>query len=107
VRRATRPSEVVLARIQGLDPSGIERLRALAFRAAIRTIVFNGTADYRITPGTADDGVILDAPPGVDYPRPFAVSPQARTIAFKKDSSVLSPSNDLTVDFFALPVRPR
>ncbi len=107
VPRAKAPSEVVLARVHGLEPSGVERLRAFAFRAAIRTVVFNGSAEYRITPGTADDGLILDAPSDVDFPRPFAVSPQAQTIEFRKDSSVLSPSGDLTVDFLALPVRPR
>ena len=97
--------DVVIARVHGLEPTGIERLRTFLFRAATRSIVFDGRAEYRMNPGTATDGLILTAPPHVDFPRPFALAPDARTIEFRKESSLTSPDAELTVEFLAMPVR--
>jgi hypothetical protein len=97
--------DVVIARVHGLEPTGIERLRTFLFRAATRSIVFDGRAEYRMVPGTATDGLIMSAPPRVDFPRPFALAPNAGTIEFRKESSWTSPDAELTVEFLAIPVR--
>ena len=105
VPRGPDRDDVVIARVHGLEPTGIERLRTFLFRAATRSIVFDGSAEYRLVPGTATDGLILSAPPRVDFPRPFALAPDARTIEFRKESNFTSPDAELTVEFLGIPVR--
>jgi hypothetical protein len=105
VPRGRGRDDVVIARVHGLEPTGVERLRTFLFRAATRSIVFDGRAEYRLVPGTAMDGLILSAPPQVDFPRPFALAPDARTIEFLKESNLTSPDAELTVEFLAMPVR--
>jgi hypothetical protein len=105
VPQPPRRRDVVIARVHGLEPSGIERLRTFLFRAAARVIVFDERVEYRIVPGTATGGLIISAAPRVDFPRPFAVAPNARTIEFRKESNLTSPDAELTVEFFALRVR--
>lgn len=92
--------EVTYARVAGVDVAGLEQLRTLLYRARDRFLVVNRGIAYRLVPGTADDGLVMDAAPGIDYPAPFALAPQARTIAFH---GVTGP---VTVRLYALPVRP-
>ena len=96
-----RGDEVVLARVHGVEVSGLERLRAFAYRAVQRRVEFDDGAGYRLIPGTADEGLLLRTPPGVDFPPPFAFGPQARTVTFSKGGS----EAELRVDFYAIRVR--
>ena len=68
VPKALGPNEIVFARIHNASPSGIEALRTLFYRAVPRYIAFDGRATYRVVPGVLEDGLILDAPPGSDFP---------------------------------------
>jgi hypothetical protein len=61
---------------------------------------------YRVVPGVLADGLILDAPPGSDFPTPFRLSPNAGTITLLKDDAALSPDSELDFDFYAMRVRP-
>jgi hypothetical protein len=78
-----KPGGVLYARIHGAGVSGLERVRALLYRARLRYVVVNGGAPKRLVPGTAGDGLILDSAPGVDYPAPFGLSPSVRTLRFR------------------------
>ena len=72
---------LLYAKISGVGVSGFERLRTLLYRARYRYVTVNAGPAYRLVPGTAGDGLLLDADSNVDYPAPFALSPAAHTIA--------------------------
>ncbi len=100
------PGRLVVATVDGLEPQGVERLRTLLYRSAFRFVNVDGTT-YRMVPGTADDlGLVLRAPAAVDFPRPFAVAPQARTMQFVKASNTLSPDGELRIRFYAIRAAP-
>jgi hypothetical protein len=93
------PRGVVFARIHGAGVSGLERLRTFAYRASFRYVVVNGATTYRLVPGTATDGLLMGAAPGVDYPAPFTLAPDARTIELK------GRAGELQVELYRMPVR--
>src|SRR5205823_12643891 len=100
VPRAGR-NQVVFARIHGAGISGLERLRTLLYRSTFRNVVVNGgAAGYRLVPGTAADGLIMSAPRSVDFPVPYRLSPDVRTL------ELTGASGSLRFDFYAMPVRP-
>lgn len=88
----------VFARIHGLGVSGLEKLRTFLYRARQRTATVNGTRTWRVVPGTAADGLILTAAPGVDFPPPFAVAPGARTLTLNVAGD---PGRHIEIDFYA------
>lgn len=93
----------VFARIHGLEVSGPEQLRTLLYRARQRTATVNGNRTWRVVPGTAADGLILAAAPGVDFPAPFALAPRARTLTLQVAGD---PGRNLEIDFYAQEVVP-
>jgi hypothetical protein len=101
VPRAGR-NEAVFARIEGVEVSGLERLRSALFRARVRELAINdGEGVYRLVPATADDELILSVPAGLDFPAPFALTPEpARTLELR------GAGGELRIDFYALPLEP-
>jgi hypothetical protein len=97
--------DVVFARIHGADPGGIEAVRTFLYRPLPRYVVFNQRARYRVIPAVLDDGLILSTPRGKDFPRPFALSPNARSVGLDKPSGFMSPAGDIRFDFYAMSVR--
>jgi hypothetical protein len=91
---------VLFVRIEGAGVTGIERLRSLLYRARDRYLVVNRTRTYRLVPGTAADGLLLDAPPNVDFPAPFRLSPDAHTI------QLLGSAGQLVLRVYSMPVVP-
>jgi hypothetical protein len=107
--RVPRPPgahQVVLVRVHGAAPSGLEALRTVLYRPPIRYVVFDQRRVYRMVPGVAQDGLILEAPDDTDFPRPFALAPNARTIELRKATGPFSPNRELGFDFYAMRVRP-
>jgi hypothetical protein len=90
--------DIVFARIHGLGVDGWEKLRSFAYRARDRTVTFDGKSSWRLVPATAADGLIMRAAPGVDFPRPFQLAPDAREFSIQVDGGA---SRDLRVEFFA------
>jgi hypothetical protein len=76
----------------------VERLKTLVYRAPARHALINGTEVVRIVPGTAEDGLLFDVSPELDYPAPFALSPNVRSIAFT------GVSGELRLDLYRLSV---
>lgn len=106
VPTAPRPGEVVLARVRGLEPAAIERVRTLLYRSAARSLTLDGRPAYRIYPDASDD-LILAAPDDVDFPHPFGLAPDPKTIGFTRAPGLGVWGGDkLTIDFYALSVRP-
>jgi hypothetical protein len=88
----------VFVRIGGVAPAGLERIRALLYKPAQRYVYVDG-GPSRLVAGTAGDGLVLRAPTGVDFTRPFNVSPQAHTISVTREGG--NPSGDVTYAFYS------
>jgi hypothetical protein len=98
--------DIVFARIHGAAPTGVEALRTLFYRPLPTYIVFNGRTSYRLVPTVAADGLILRARLDLDFPKPFGLAPNARTMGLLKDTGPFSPHHGLSFDFYAMRVRP-
>jgi len=90
--------EVVWARVDGVEVSGLERLLSFVSHARTRHAVVNGGRSYRLIPGSAADGLMLRSSDGIGGKGAFAQIPQARTIA------VTGVGEALRFSFFAMPV---
>jgi hypothetical protein len=90
---------VVYGKIDGAGVRDLESIQALLYRARIRYAVVNRIQRYRLVPGTAGDGLLMRAAPGIDYPAPFALSPHARTIKIE------GTSGEPRIDFYSMSVR--
>jgi len=90
---------ILYADIRGLGVSGGERVKALIYRASIRYVLINGTRLFRVVPGTATDGLLLDAGPRLDYPPPYALSPSAHTLVFSGGTG------QLHITFYQMTIR--
>jgi hypothetical protein len=109
--------EAIFARVSGLNPTGIEKLRALLYKPAFRSLTIDGKWTYRLVSATAGDGLLLSTPPSGDFSAPrfesaawswkLAPRPNATTITVEKSAAVASPDNRLRIDFYAMPVRGR
>ncbi|MBV9918570.1 MAG: hypothetical protein JO153_18875 [Solirubrobacterales bacterium] len=94
-----KPGGILIVKVEGTTVSSLsERVRTLLARAKFRYVTLNGSSTYRLVPGTSADGLLLDAPPGIDYPAPFNLSPNARTIRFS------GPTGPLRLRFERIPV---
>ena len=91
------PGEVVFVRIDGAAVEGLEKLRTLLFRARFRYAAVDG-ASYRLVPGTAADGLLLDGSPKLVGEGPWAEAPGAETI------ELVGLEGDLRYDFYAMSV---
>ncbi len=101
-----RRNEIVVARVDGLQVSGIERLRTFLFRAKNRGVLF-ADASWSIVGNTTPDGLMLLIPPWADYPGKFALSSGSPTIGFERQGGKLTGVDDstrFTISFSALPV---
>lgn len=102
----TRPDEALLVRVEGLEISGVERLRTLLFRAANRHVLFRDTL-WNVVGDTASDGLLLRVPRWADYPGKFALDSGSPTVGFERVGGRLTgvdASTELTLSFSALPL---
>ena len=96
---------VVFAEVNGIEVAGLERLRAALVRSRGRQVTFeNDGRLYTFIAATAGDGLLLRAPPSIDYPEPFGLAPNEDEVTFLYEGGPAD--KRLTVDFFAMPVRP-
>ena len=94
------PNEVVIAKVQGAEVHGLEKLRSFFYRPAERQAVVEGGA-YRLIAATAADGLMLRIGRNIPEGRGnFAQAPQTPTIA------LTGPSGDLKYEFFRFRVKP-
>jgi hypothetical protein len=99
------PRSMVVARVAGVEVTGPESLRALLFRAKPRRVGFPGRtllgkSEFRLLPGTANDGLLLRAPRSADLPGGFRLAPNAEAFV------ISGRSGPLDVEFFARTVTP-
>jgi hypothetical protein len=91
--------EVVWARIDGVEVTGLERLMAFLAHPRTRHAIVNGKRSYRLIAATATDGLMLRSSDGIGGKGAFAQIPQARTIA------VTGAGEDLHFSFYAMRLR--
>ncbi len=97
------PGEAVFARIEGAGSEGVERLRAFAYREALRSVTL-GEITTRFETATAPDGILLRAPAGADFPEPFALALNAPTIEIDSEGGFATSDGPLTIHFVAVPI---
>lgn len=95
------PHALVSAEVHGVGVGGLESLEAFFYKPAKRYVQLNGNVPQRLVPGTATDGLPLQAPPSADYPTPFNIAAGARTIAVRKDGTNSSHRQPITFTFCA------
>jgi hypothetical protein len=94
-----RAGGIVYAVVKGASVSGVfERARTFLYRTEFRYATINGASKYRLVPGTAADGLLINVTPSRDYPAPFNLSPNVRTIEFTGGSGPLQ----LSIEWMAL-----
>ena len=85
-------------RIEGAGVSGLEKLRSMFFRAQFRYAVDDGGDAYRLVPGTAGDGLLLDGSPKLVGAGPWADAPRTETMA------LIGMDGELRYDFYSMTV---
>jgi hypothetical protein len=95
---------VMVAAIDGVQVAGSERLETLFRAARARYVTVNGQSDlrFRVPPGTAQDGLVLDVPYDADYAAPFNLNMNARTLQVKVAGHS---SGAITVRLSAVPIQ--
>jgi hypothetical protein len=101
---AAGPGELVIADVDGVGVSGLERIQALAWRPEHRYLTVDGTATVRLVPATAGDGLVVSVPAAADFPAPIRVGLDAHRIAFAKGEDPRQSGGDITVRFRAVPI---
>jgi hypothetical protein len=92
----------VIVRVDGVQVTGAESLRAAIFRPKLRFVSING-ANYRLVPGTADDGLVLRAPADLDFTPPFSIAPNAKSITVTLEGSQPG-GRPIEYSFYEVPV---
>lgn len=103
VPRPRSDHALVLVRVDGLEPHGLEQLKSLVMRPRARRVVLDGQP-YRLVAATAADGLLLSAPGGYDFPEPFAFAPNAGEIAIRRDGG--QPGGRIQYAFEEVPLTP-
>jgi hypothetical protein len=102
VPAARTPDAAVVVHVEGAGPHGLERLRALALRPHPRWIALDGHR-FPLVAATAADGLLLAAPPRLDYPAPFAMAPRPHAIAVGRAGD--QPGGTIAYRFEEIPLR--
>jgi hypothetical protein len=97
---AARPDELVFVRVERDTPG---RLRPFVYKDVQRTIKLDQTP-YRFIGDPAENGILLTAPPKLDFPQPFAAAANPETIEFGRDAGIGAGPTTLHLEFYAVPV---
>jgi hypothetical protein len=95
---------LVYMRIDGIQVRGLERLRALFFRALPRFVGLDGRRQFRLVPGTAGDGLTLRVGSTVDYPVPLNLDQDVSSLTITRGTGK-QPDREVGVRFYSMDVR--
>lgn len=90
----------VFVRIAGVGVGGLERVQALLYKPAERTVLLNGVS-HRLVPATASDGLLLKAPAAVDFTPPLNLAPDSSTLAVARTGAPRG-GKPITYSFYAV-----
>lgn len=99
---APGPRDAVFASVD-VGRSAIEALRSLVYRSPVRVITLD-QIPYRLVADVAQNGLLISLPRATDFPAPFTLAPNARSIGFDQQSSFAAPEQPIDVSFFAVRV---
>jgi hypothetical protein len=102
----TRRDEALLARVDGLEVGGVEKLRTMLYHAQNRHVLFS-TSGWNIVGDTAADGLLLRVPRWADYPGKFSLDSGSPTVGFERVGGFMTGVDDstkLTIHFYAVPL---
>ncbi len=102
IPRPTTPNALVLAKVTGASPAGLERIGSVLLRAHTRFVTLNGQ-QFHLTARTAPDGLLLSAPAGFDYPVPFQLAANSPTITISRAAG--EPGGRLRYEFVQVPIQ--
>jgi hypothetical protein len=99
---------ILVAAIHGLErPS--DRIGAVLYKSGPVGINVDGNRDYRIIPGTAENGLILQVQSNADHSNGFAYPPvehQLTVYYLWPEPTGDAPEVSITIDFLAIPIEP-
>ncbi len=98
----TRPDRFVTVRVMGLEPSILDRVKTLLFKADEWFVTIGGVR-YRLVAPTAADGLLLAVPPGADGTGSFAFGPPISSLSIQS-GLVRHGHRTLTYEFESVPL---
>jgi hypothetical protein len=101
--------ELVLVKITGVQVGIAESIEGFLSQSAQRSISLSGaTAQYRLVPGTAADGLPLSTSTALDYPVPFNTTLSVGALAIGKAGvrPTAGEPASLTYAFYSLQIKP-
>ncbi|MGB2711327.1 MAG: hypothetical protein WBC33_07405 [Conexibacter sp.] len=101
VPQPDRSGTLLLVRVEGADPHGLERLTALLLRPSRRWVALDDQR-FRLVAATAADGLLLRVPRDADYPERYALAPNPAYIAVGREGS--QPGGELRYTFVEIPI---
>lgn len=103
-RLDTSRDAFLIAKVDGVQVTGIEKLRNMLYKARDRAISLDDGPPAKLIPGTAGDGLPLRAAKGYDLPGALAFVPHPRRILITRAGNG---HGSLTVSFYAVERAPR
>ncbi len=101
----TRPGRFVIVRITGFPDGILDKLRTLAFRADEWYVEMPDRGRFRLVPGTADDGLLLAVPSGLNAHPRFAFGPAITSLTVSAGRYGDASDALLTYEFLSVPLQ--
>jgi hypothetical protein len=105
VPSATQPDRFVIVRITGFPDGIVDRLRATVFRADEWYVEVGDRGRFRLVPGTADDGLLLAVPGGLQSHPRFAFGSAIASLAVSAGRDGDGSDALLTYEFLSFALR--
>lgn len=99
----TRPDRFVIVRVHGVDDSLLDRLISTIYKSPEWYITLDGSAPYRLVPGTAVDGLLMAVPSSIDRSSGFTFGPAVRQLSIEPRTPSKG-AGVLTFEFLSVPL---
>ncbi len=106
VPRGTGRGMIVMD-VRELPTSLWQQVRSLIYRRNALYVRVNEARTFRMVPGTVTDWMIVRIPDAFDYPPPYPLSVDARSLRFFDDRGSHAQGAAMTVDFYEVPMSKR
>jgi hypothetical protein len=99
-----RPGEAVFGEVDGVGVGGLDKIGAILHRSELRHVLLDGGRTHRLTPDTAQNGLLVRVPREADAPPPFALDQNTTGITFLRNTGD-QPDGRISVRWLAMTVR--
>lgn len=97
--------QFVIVRVHGLEGGLVERIRTALWKGTDWFVRVEGH-NFRLVPGTADQGLLLAVPAAAQGSAPFAFGPRIESIAISSGKAGRKSGTMLSYEFLAVPNAP-